>query len=441
MSLKKTDLHEYQKRAVDWLVSRERGFVWLGMGDGKTVIAATAIAELRQPTILVGTKRIVQHTWPEELSKWDHLNKLTYAAAVGAKRKRETAVAENPDILGVSYENLQWLLTNGLARGRTLLVFDEISKMKSHSTRRFRALSLAYRHAKTMPRVFGLTATPALEGHGGLWSQWKSVGGDDRLGRNITEFRNLFTTPVYKGNFTDYVIPKGKAAQIEELLSPDIYTIADNERPYEQKALVEDVAVPWGSTGASNTYGRMEKDLIAELASGTFTAASKGVALNKCRQLAAGFIYDEERNVHVIDEDKFDAIAEAVEELQGEPCLVFYQFIPEKEELMRRIPSLRPLGDDEIARDAQIILHPKSAGHGLNLQDKIRYAFFSSCPWSGEEYVQSIGRVDRQGQTRQPIVKRFVRSGTIDVDVIAAAEGKIDDEQELLRRVVSRQQP
>lgn len=431
-----TNLHDYQRRAVDWMTERDRGFVWLGMGDGKTIIAATAIAQMGHPTLVVGTKRIVEQTWPQEIAKWDHTRSMTYAAATGPRKEREAAVAAKPDILAVSYENLRWLLQTGGTRGRHLVIYDEISKMKSPSAKRFKAMHAAIQSAMVRPKMFGLTATPAREGHGGLWSQWRAIGGDDRLGKNITAFRERFTRPIFRGSFTDYVIPPERAELIEELLSPDVFTIPQSERPYVGDPLFDIVNIPWGTSGARNQYRRMERKLLATLESGTtITAASRGVASNKCRQLATGFIFDEESAAHFTDAEKLDAVAEAVEELQGEPCLVFYQFIPERDELKRRMPQLKTLDE---STTGQLLLHPKSAGHGLNLQHA-RYAFFSSLPWSGEEYGQAIGRIDRQGQTQQPVIKLFLREDSIDHDVLASAEGKLKDEADMIARLRERQ--
>jgi len=436
------DLHDYQKRAVDWVTDPQRsnGFLWLGMGDGKTVIGATAIAALDRGALVVGTKRIVETTWPNELAKWRHLEHLSFAAAVGPKRHREKAVAKCPDVLGVSYENLKWLLESGGARGRTVILFDEITKMKSPSTRRFKTLKKAIAGSKTPLKIFGMTATPTLEGHGSLWAQWKSIGGDDRIGRTITDFRNHFTQPIFKGNFTDYQVHPRHAKKIERYLQDDIFTIDDSDRPYQPNARIEDVIIPWGTTGARDVYTTAEKHMIIELGKRSFAAASAGVAMNKCRQLASGFVYDQEGEEHWTDDGKIDAVVEAVEELQGAPVLIFYQFKAERNALAAALPNVKVLGKDVTPDDleGQILLHPRSASHGLNLQS-CRYAFFVSVPLSGEEYVQAIGRIDRQGQTGQPVIKRFVRAGTIDEESIVIAEGKKLSDEEVVARVKARQ--
>ena len=434
--LTRDDLHDYQQEAVEWLTQRKNGFLWLGTGDGKTVIGASSITSGAR-VLIVGTKRIVENVWPTELKKWSHLCSLSYSSATGPKKKREAAVASSPDILGVSYENLKWLIEEGHTDDRCFWIFDEVCHMKDPSTKRFKALQ---KHFKVNPpdKVFGMTATPSTEGHLTLYAQWRSVLGDARLGRNLTEFRHLFATAHFRGSFTDYTITEPAKEKIETLLRPDVFTIDPSKRPYQGKPLIIDVPIPWGTTGARDHYLRMEKELVADLGTMKFAAASKGVAFNKCRQIAAGFIYDEDSIAHGIDTLKFDAVEEAYAELQGDPVLIFYQFQHEKDELLRRLPGVQPLGDNYDAFSAGdipgLVLHPISCAHGLNLQNA-RYVFWSSLPWSGRQYGQANARVDRQGQTRQPVIKRFTRTGTIDEHVVDVLEGKLTGDAELIARI------
>lgn len=433
-----SDLHDFQKEAVNWMSERDRGFLWLKMGDGKTATAATALQKYGAPAVVVGTKRIVEDVWPAELKKWDHLSSLHYRSVTGSRKQREDALFSRADVIGLSYENLVWYLGMRDPKERPFWIFDEISKMKSPGSLRSRMM----RKVPRLPRAFGLTATPTMEGHLGLWSQWKSVGGDDRLGRTITEFRQLFTTQMFRGNYVEYKISKPQMLMIEKLLAPNIFTIADSRRPYRSRAVTIDVPVKWSTAEGREHYKRMEKDLIADLETLQFAAASRGVAANKCRQLATGFIYDRERNAHAVDFDKFDAVREAVEELQGAPCLVFYQFEYEREILLDVLPGASPLEghnyeDFNAGKIPVLVLHPKSCSHGLNLQNA-QYVFYSSVPWSGEEYEQGVGRADRQGQLGMPVVKRFLRENSIDEEIAASVDGKITNQRELIQRIRER---
>ena len=438
------DLHGYQREAVEWMAANERGFLWLARGDGKTVISATAILDgCTRPdarAIVVGTKRIVEHVWPRELTSWKHLSSLSYRSAVGAKRNRENAIKANPQILGVSYENLLWYLGTGDGATRSFWIFDEITKMKSHATKRFRALRSFLRDHQP-EKMYGLTATPTMQGHQGLWSQWKSIGADDRIGARITDFRRLYMNEYFRGQYSEFVMNPSQCLRVEEQIRDHVFTIDPSRRPYTGVPEIIDVEIPWTSAGRDR-YRRAEKALVVDLEERSFAAVNQGAARNKCRQLATGFVFDEEKNVHWFDQDKLDAVAEAVEELQGEQCLVFYNFVPEKEALLDLLPDAEPLDNDSLDRFNKgelqtLVLHPKSCSHGLNLQSS-RYALFCSVPDSAEEFVQAVGRVNRQGQTRQPVVMRFNRELSVDREVRENADGRVLNQSETIARLRER---
>ena len=438
--LERSQLHDYQVEAIEWMQEHEEGFLWLGLGDGKTVIALTAIAAMSGTALVVGTKRIIELTWPEEISKWEHLHTLSYASCAGTKKKREAAVASNPQILGVSYENLKWFYET-YGNDREILVLDESSKMKAHNTKRLR------KHVQFVPsfkRRYGLSATPAAESYLGLWGQAAAVLKTRPIGRTITEFRNTFTTQHYKGMFTEYVISKRNKRDIERRLAPHVFLVDDSRRPPLAAPTVIDHHVPWATTGAAEHYRSMEKELLVELTDKPISAASKGIAYNKCRQIASGFVYDGEKTAHAIDEEKIDAIVEEYEALGGDPVLVFYQYLWEKAQLLARLEGSEELEGHNYQRWNEgkircLVLHPASCGHGLNLQGVCRHVFWASLPWSLEHYLQANGRVHRQGQTRQVVIKHFLRSGTIEEDVLLRLGGKLTGMEELLERMRERQ--
>ena len=222
--LSRENLHDYQVDAIEQLKEREEALVWLGLGAGKTVISLTAIADLNMTALVVGTKRIVEMTWPQELTEWSHLNGLTYAAATGSKKQREKAVESNPQILGINYESLRWLYQTYGTTGREILILDESSKMKAHNTQRYRS---HLKHMNGFERRYGLTATPASESYLGLFGQSNSIIEERPLGRTITDFRRNYTQAIFKGNFTEYVISWPAEERIRQVLSPWI----DDHRP------------------------------------------------------------------------------------------------------------------------------------------------------------------------------------------------------------------
>jgi len=439
MTRSRDDLHDYQIEAIEELKSREEAFVWLGMGAGKTAIALTVIADLGLPALVVGTKRIVEMTWPKEIESWTHLTGLSYASGSGGKRQLEKAIEAQPDILAVNYESLKKLYEMGGHSGREILIFDEISKMKAHGTQRFRAHS---KHSATFAKRFGLTATPATESYLGLWAQCSSIVRSRPLGRTITDFRSRFTTQEFKGVYTEYTVSEDDKRKIEECLAPFIVTV-DGEHKREAPTIV-DIEVPWRASGSKARYEQMERDLIVELENTTIAAASKGVAYNKCRQLASGFIYDADGVAQPVDEGKIDAIIEAYDELGEDPAIIFYQFVWERDELLRRILGACTLDDPatlerwDRGEIPALVLHPASGGHGLNLQSG-HHIIWASLPWSLEQYLQANGRIDRQGQEHQVVITRIFREGTIERDVADKLDEKWTTQAELMNRIKSRQ--
>lgn len=438
--LKRTDLHSYQVDAIERMKWNSQACVWAGLGDGKTAIALTVIADLGVEALVFGTKKIIEYAWPAELEKWEHLDGLSYAACIGSLRDRENAILSRPRVLGVSYENLKWFYDQtGSYETRPLVVFDEISKMKDQSTQRFKAFK---KHREQYGRLYGLTATPATESYLGLYAQYRTIVTEPILGRTLTQFRETYTTPVFKGMFTDYKVGPLQKRAIEAAIAP--YTIVvDGARKRSEPTLI-DVPISWTSKNDLLLYKQMEKKLILEL-EGQRTpiqAASKGVAFNKCRQLATGFIYDGDE-VFRTDPAKMDAIVEEYEALGGEPALILYQFLWERDELLERLDGAEPLEGDAYERFNRgeikaLVVHPNSCGHGLNLQGECRHIFWSSLPWSLEGYLQSNGRIDRQGQKKQVVIKRFLRQNSIDGDIVARLAGKVESMTELIERMRGR---
>lgn len=441
--LKRSDLHPYQRDAVDWMKANKEGAIWLGLGDGKTATALTVIADLGLPALVFGTKRIVEYAWPTEIEKWEHLAGCSYAAAVGSAKQREKAVALSPMILGVSYENLKWYYENHPkdAFHRLVVILDEVSKLKDTSTQRFKTFK---KNRSLHEYIYGLTATPAAENYLGLYGQYRAVVTDPILGRNLTQFRDTYTSQHFKGMFTEYRVGPLQKKAIETAIAPHTFVVPESQRTKRPDPTLIDVTVKW--TGKNrDLYRQMEKKLILELEDQKtpIQAASKGVAFNKCRQLACGFIYND-GNPSNFDPSKLDMIEEEYDALGGEPVLVLYQFIWEKEALLRRLSGAEPLEGDAYQRFDRgeipaLVVHPKSCGHGLNLQGSCRHVFWSSLPWGLEDYLQSNGRIDRQGQTKQVVIKRFIRSQSIDEDIVARLAGKVDNMTELIARMRERE--
>ena len=428
-------LHDYQKHAVEQIVNTNELMLWVPLGGGKTAIALTAVAEIGCNAIVVGTKRIVEMTWPDEIKSWWHLDGITYAAATGTKKERERALATKPMILGINYESLNWLLTQDLT-GYDMIIFDEVSKMKAHNTQRFKAFMKARSRFR---RIVGMTATPASESYLGLYAQYRSVITEPILGKNITQFRETYVTPVFKGLYTDYKVTERDKAAIEKRIRP--YTLV-LDVPRREDPTVVDVAVPWESKEAEAQYRTAEKRFVIEFDGKPYAMASRSESFMKTRQLATG-IYLLNEDAKVTSPAKFEAIKEAYEELGGEPVLVFYQFVAEREILLDLLPGSEELHTPilekfNLGEVPCLVVHPRSAGYGLNLQGPCRHIFWSSLPTSGEEYIQANGRINRQGQDRQVVIKRFVRDRSIDGELVSLVEGKLSGMDQLINNMRGR---
>jgi superfamily II DNA or RNA helicase len=432
----RSELHDYQVRATEEITSRKEVMLWLGLGAGKTAIALTAIADLGIPTVVVGTKRIVEMTWPNEIAAWEHTQHLSYRAATGDKKARLRALSEMPDILGINYESLAWLLDEQLAHYR-MIVFDEVSKMKAHNTQRYKAF---LRHRSHFERIVGMTATPASESYVGLYAQYRTVISQPVLGRNITHFREQFVTPVFKGMYTDYKVSDRDKQAIEYAIAPHTIVLDTPRRP---DPTVDDVGVEWETPAVEKQYRDAERKFVVEFEGNRhYSMASKSESFTKTRQLATG-IFLLNTHAEVTSRAKIEAIKEAYEELGGEPVLVFYQFILEQQLLLDVLPGAELLSPAVLERFnlglvPALVVHPRSCGYGLNLQGPCHHVFWSSLPTSGEEYIQANGRVNRQGQEKQVVVKRFLRAASVDLELAQLVEGKMTTMDQLINNMRGR---
>lgn len=431
----RTELLDSQVMAVETIKQEAETMIWLGLGGGKTAAALTAILDLGCNAIVVGTKRIVEMTWPNEIKEWEHLQHLDYRSATGTPKQRMKALAAKPQILGINYESLQWLLMQDLT-GYEMIVFDEISKMKAHDTMRFKSWMKA-RHKFT--RIVGMTATPASESYVGLYAQFRSVVTPTILGKNISRFREQYVTPVYKGMFTEYKVTEHDKKAIENAIAPFTLVL---DSPRRDSPTVVDVLVPWETKEAEAQYRGVEKKFIAEFADKSFALASRAESWMKCRQLATG-IYLNSEATQITSRAKFEAIKEAYEEVGGEPILVFYQFVLERQILLELLPGAEELRTPTLERFNRgevpaLLVHPRSAGYGLNLQGPCSKVFWTSLTPSGEEYIQANGRVDRQGQSRQVVIKRFLRERSVDQELAQLVEGKLADMGQLIQNMRGR---
>jgi len=446
--------HRYQEYATQRILDTPYIALLLEMGLGKTVSTLTAIDLLLNDyfeagrVLVIAPLRVAEDTWPREVEKWDHLRHLRISKVLGSAAQRRRALKADADIWIINRENVEWLVSEyGSKWPFDTVVIDELSSFKNHQSKRFRALR---RVRPMIKRLIGLTGTPAPNGLIDLWPQIYLLDMGERLGKTITGYRDRYFIPGERSGHIVYKWREKKEAEqrIYEAIS-DIVVSMKAEDWLELPQLVERTVPVRLSEQARAMYKKLERDLLLPFVDADVVASTAGVLSNKLLQMASGAVYDEERGVKHIHDAKLDALEDIVEAAQGKPVMVFYNYQHSLDRIMKRFPQARTLrkgrdGNEDIRawnndEIPLLLLHPKSAGHGLNLQE-------SSCQtvvwfdqiWSLEEYQQANARVHRQGQTRRIVVMRLVAEGTMDEEAVAAIERKATTQEALMQSVKAR---
>lgn len=439
--------HPYQQEAITRILDNTHYGLLLDMGLGKTIITLTAINELIYDRLLVkkvlviAPLRVAQSTWQDEASKFGHLQSLRFSAVLGTAAQRERALQVDADVYIINREMVKWLCDRyGYNLPFDMLVVDESSSFKNHQALRFRALRKA---RASFSRIVLLTGTPAPNTLLELWPQMYLLDTGKRLGRTISQYRNTFFTPDKTNGYVVYSYRlKDEAAKREiyrriggicmSLKAKDYITLPeriDNEIKLELPA------------AAQAAYRQMVRDSVIELGDAEITAFNAAALSNKLLQLANGSVYDEDRNVTDVHSAKLDELAEIIESNGGKPVLVFYNFLHDKDRIMRRIKDAKLLTSGDDVRDWNagrihvLLAHPASCSYGLNLQAGGNVIVWYGLTWSLEQYQQANARLYRQGQSEAVIIHHLVAKNTIDEDVLAALKRKTAGQDDLLRAI------
>ena len=446
--------HKYQEYATQRIIDTPYIGLFLEMGLGKTVATLTAIDILLHDyfevnrVLVIAPLRVAEDTWPREIEKWDHLSHLRISKVLGSPERRRKALKADADIYVINRENVDWLVGElGKKWDFDMVVIDELSSFKNHQSKRFRALR---RVRPLIKRVVGLTGTPAPNGLIDLWAQIYLLDQGERLGKTITGYRDRYFIPGERSGHIVYKWREKKEAEqrIYEAISDIVVSMKAEDWLELPEKIERNVPVKL-EPKARDLYDKLERDLLLPFADADVVASTAAVLSNKLLQLASGAVYDEGKGVKKIHVAKLDVLEDIIEAANGKPVMVFYNFKHSLERILERFPQARCLrkgaagqvdirdwNNDEIPI---FLLHPKSAGHGLNLQE-------SSCQtvvwfdqiWSLEEYMQANARVHRQGQTRNIIIMRISAEGTMDEEVIQALERKETGQEALLNAVKAR---
>lgn len=468
------NLHDYQQAMIDRLYEHDNTLVIADMGSGKTAATLTAITELLEAgelsrVLVLAPLRIAASVWADEAARWSHLSDLKITRAVGTADQRLEALISDSDIVTLNYENILWLtgfhktdkdgnkvwvpgaLEDQAGRhnwhkylGFDGLVFDEVSRMKgAHKSKRYKALK---RYLADFRWRVGLTGTPEPNGLLDLYGTAYVCDSGAALGRTFTAYRQSYFRPLDPNGWQWAPLPDAEA-QIYEALKPSAYVLDPADYVTRPEPTVRDHVVKMSAEGRA-TARLLEEKFYAELDGAEIDVANGGVLAGKLQQCAQGFVYagdDERRKVTRFDRVKLDKCVELVESLDGQPVIIAYKFRADLELLQAQFPGAPNLGSGTSAvKGAAIIdqwnagqvpillLHPASAGHGLNLQAGGHHMIWYGLTWSSEEYRQAIARIARQGQIRHVYVHRIVSDHWIDANITAALDGKLATEKSLV---------
>ena len=443
--------HDYQKYATEFIESHPIAAVILQMGLGKTVCTLTAIEHLIYDTfevskvLIVAPLRVAKVTWSDEIDKWDHLSHLTYSVAVGSEKERLLALKKKADLYMINRENLQWLIEkSGLPFDYDMVVLDELSSFKSWQSKRFRAFMKV---RPKVQRVVGLTGTPSSNGLMDLFAEFKCLDMGERLGRFITQYRNAFFIPDRMNGQVVYSYKPRPFAEEEIYRRIGDITISMKALDHlKMPELIENRYPVYMDDGEKQQYESMKKDLILPyLENETITAANAAALSGKLCQMANGAVYSDEGSVAHIHDRKLDALEDIIEAAQG-PILLCYWFKHDLERITRKLDELK-VEYARISSDGSIrmwnegkfqvgLIHPASAGHGLNLQAGGNHIVWFGLTWSLELLEQTNARLWRQGQRAETVVVQYlVTAGTIDERILDAISKKEQDQNALIDAV------
>ena len=429
------ELHGYQRYAVNFITEHPQSAILLDCGCGKTVIALTAIRELGAKRVLVICPIRVAQVWADEIEKWEHLRGLKYSVAVGNAEERRAALEREADIHIINRDVVSWLVSNVKWKW-DMVVIDELSSFKNSQTKRFKSLMKVRPYVK---RIVGLTGTPSGNGLMDLWSEYRLIDFGQRLGRFIGQYRQKYFEPDKTNGVIVYSYKPLPGA--EKRIYEKIKDITISMRSTELLKMPELISVPYEvrlSEEERKAYDTLKHELIL----GEDITASNAAALSmKLSQMANGAVYDDSGKVKEIHTRKLDALEDIIEAQCGKPLLVAYWFKHDLKRITERFDCERINSAEAIRRwnAGEIpvgLIHPASAGHGINLQAGGNTLVWFGLTWSLELYIQTNARLWRQGQKSGTVViMHILTKGTIDEEMLKALARKEVTQEGLMEAV------
>ena len=427
--------HDYQIYAINFIKEHPIAAILLDMGMGKTSIVLAALNDLMfdsfevTKVLIIAPLRVAKHTWSAEIQKWDQLRGLRYSIAVGTAAERMKALQADADIYIINRENVPWLIEkSGLPFDYDMVVIDELSSFKNWQAKRFKALMKVRPRVK---RIVGLTGTPSSNGLMDLFAEYKVLDMGERLGRFISQYRVEYFVPDQTNGpiVYSYRLRKGADKRIYDRISDITISMksTDHLKMPELVSTEYDVQL---SESERSRYEDLKQELILQLPDGEVTAANAASLTGKLAQLANGAIYADTGEVIEFHDRKLDALEDIIEASNEKPLLVAYWFRHDLSRIKKRfhvreIKTSRDIADWNAGKIPVAVIHPASAGHGLNLQAGGSTLVWFGLTWSLELYQQTNARLWRQGQESGTVViQHIITKGTIDERIVKALSKK-----------------
>lgn len=437
--------HAYQQYAIRHIETHKEAALFLDMGLGKTVIALSAIWDLAfdffevSKVLVVAPLRVARDTWPAEIEKWEHLKYMTYSVVVGTEEERRQALLKKALVYIINRENVDWLVSkSGVPFRFDMVVIDELSSFKSHTSKRFKSLLKVRPRVK---RIVGLTGTPSGNGLMDLWAEFRLLDMGQRLGRYISHYREAFFEPDKRNQMMvfSYKPRPGAAKEIYQLIGDMTISMKSLDFLPMPKLIMNEVHVKL-SPAERKVYDELRKKMALSIEGKEIDAANAAALSGKLLQMANGAVYDDNHKPIHIHDRKLDALEDLVEAANGKPILIAYWFKHDlarmKERLsIREIRFSKDITDWNEGKIPVAAIHPASAGHGLNLQAGGSVLIWFGLTWSLELYQQTNARLWRQGQKHTVIIEHIVTEGTIDEQVMRALQSKNKTQEALIAAV------
>lgn len=389
--------------------------------------------------LVIAPKRVAEDVWTSEHEKWDHVKDLKIIKIMGTPKQRKQALEKEGDIYIITRDNIAWLVELlGRSWDFDTVIIDELSSFKSHQSKRFKKLRIVRPFIK---RILGLTGTPVPNGYKDLWSQIYLLDRGERLGKTVTEYRRRYFNTLYRPGYNEYELKEGAKDEIDEAIKDLCISMKAKDHLKLKKPLIIK-RMAGLSEKEFKTYKKMERDAVLQFEDEDITALNAAAVTNKLLQLANGAVYTDDKEVIETHTKKLEVLEELIDEANGEPVLVFYNFKHDKDRIIEKFGAdVRILDTEQDIKDWNdkkikiLLAHPASAGHGLNLQDGGSIIIWFGLNWSLELYQQANARLVRQGQKETVRIYHIITKDTIDERVLEVLEGKHVRQEELLQKL------